>query len=55
MKAKKKVRYVSPQVTGASALLLDLICASLLFNIQVKDLENVNADSPADEVFYFES
>lgn len=52
---KQKARYVTPRVTGASALLQDLICASVRFNIQVRDLDNVNADSSADEIFYFES
>ena len=54
---KKKARYVSPRVLGASALLLDLLCQSLRFNVQVKELENMNptgTDTP-DEVFYFES
>jgi hypothetical protein len=55
MKMKKKARYVSPRITGASALLLDLLCQSVRFNIQVNPLENVNADTSADEVFYFES
>ena len=56
-KMKKKARYVSPSITGASALLLDLLCQSLRFNVQVKELENMNptgTDTP-DEVFYFES
>ena len=55
MKKKKKAQYMSPCVTGTSALLLDLICSSLRFNIQVSPLENVNADEDTDEVFYFES
>lgn len=55
IKMKKKARYVSPRVLGTSALLLDLICSSVRFNIQVKELENINADASSDEVFYFES
>ena len=55
IKKKKKARYVSPRVLGTSALLLDLICGSVRFNIQVKELENINADTSSDEVFYFES
>ena len=51
---KQKARYVTPRVTGASAMLLDLLCQSVRFNIQVKELENVNASDTADEVFYFE-
>ena len=54
-KMKQKARYVTPRVTGASALLQDLICDSVRFNIQVKELENINADTQSDEVFYFES
>ena len=63
MKMKKKVRYVSPRITGTSALLLDLICASVRFNIQVNPLENMNdptdplkgTGDAAGEIFYFES
>lgn len=63
VKSKKKARYASPRITGTSALLLDLLCASVRFNIQVNPLENMNdpADplkgvgEAADEVFYFES
>ena len=56
MKTKKKVRYVSPRVTGASAMLLDLICASVRFNVQVDPLTNINAlDGTAnEEPLYFE-
>ena len=43
MKTKKKVRYVRPRVIGASALLLDLICASVRFNVQVDPLTNINS------------
>lgn len=53
-KMKKKARYICPRIIGASALLQDLICESVRFNIQVKELENINADT-SDEVFYFES
>ena len=63
VKSKKKTRYVSPQITGTSALLLSLICSSVRFNIQVNPLENMNdSNDPlkgvgeaANEVFYFES
>lgn len=55
---KKKVRYVSPRVMGTSTLLLDLICASVRFNIQVDELDNinthVNAQGVTDEPLYFE-
>ena len=54
-KMKKKARYVSPRITGASALLLDLLCNSqVIFNVQVNELEHINA-TDSDEVFYFES
>ena len=60
MKIKKKVRYVSPRITGTSALLLDLLCASVRFNIQVDPLRNMNdPNNPIGdyngESFYFES
>ncbi len=56
-KMKQKARYVTPRVTGASAMLLDLLCNSVRFNIQVKELENMNPieGETSDEVFYFES
>ena len=54
-KSKKKARYVSPRLTGASAMLLTLLCQSVRFNIQVNPLDNVNADSNSGEIFYFES
>lgn len=55
-KMKKKARYVSPRIMGASALLMDLICASLLkFRIDVDPLENINAADEQQEVLYFES
>ena len=50
-KMKKKARYICPRIIGASALLQDLICDSVRFNIQVKDLENVNADPDSGEYF----
>lgn len=53
---KKKVRYVSPRVMGTSTLLLDLICASVRFNVQVNPLTNINALDGTDdeEPLYFE-
>ena len=60
-KMKKKARYVSPRILGTSALLMDLICASLLkFRIDVDPLENMNNPEDPDgsyngETFYFES
>ena len=54
-KMKKKARYVCPRIIGASALLLDLLCDSQLrFNVQVKELENVNAAADPDAGEYFE-
>ena len=60
VKSKKKTRYVSPQITGTSALLLNLICSSVRFNIQVDPLKNMNdqanlGDGETLEPFYFES
>lgn len=59
MKMKKKARYVSPRTLGTSALLMDLICASVRFNIQVDPLDNMNdPQNPIGdngEKFYFES
>ena len=55
-KMKKKARYVTPRVTGASAMLLDLLCNSVRFNIQIQELDNMNTVTGDDaESFYFES
>lgn len=58
MKMKKKTRYVSPQITRTSALLLSLICASIRLNIQVDELHNINKDAldnpSSAEPLYFE-
>ena len=56
MRKKEKARYMSPRVTGASALLLDLLCASVLLNVRVKELDNINAKdgTAAEEPMYFE-
>ena len=56
VKSKKKTRYVSPQITRTSALLLNLICQSLRVNIQVDELKNINANNSGEnpEPLYFE-
>lgn len=56
VKSKKKTRYVSPRITRTSALLLNLICASVRLNVRVKALENINEkDGTAEEEpMYFE-
>lgn len=54
-KIKKKARYISPRITGSGALLLSLLCNSIVFNVQVKELDNMNAVENSDEIFYFES
>ena len=55
MNKKKKVRYASPRITGTGAMLLDLLCASVLVNVQVNPLENINAITGDEaEPLYFE-
>lgn len=56
MKSNKKRKYKSPCLTGASATLLDLLCASILTNVRVKPLDNINKkDGTTDEEsMYFE-
>ena len=56
VKSKKKTRYVSPQITRTSALLLSLICQSVRVNIQVDELKNINANNSGEnpEPLYFE-
>ena len=53
-KAKKKTRYVSPRVTGASALLLDLLCQSVRLKSQVDEIRNANKETADEQPFYFE-
>ena len=52
---KQRKAYDSPHTVVTEVDLEGIICGSVRFNVRVKDLENVNADSSADEVFYFES
>ena len=52
---KTKKAYKAPLTVVTQADLEGLICASVRFNIQVDELDNVNADTSSDEVFYFES
>lgn len=49
-----KARYSRPCVTGTGAMLSDLLCASVRFNVRVKALENINADDDNEEPMYFE-
>ena len=54
-KMKKKARYVAPRITGTSALLQDLICESVIFNVRVQELDNINTKTGDDaEPLYFE-
>ena len=58
LKAKKT--YQAPHVTVADVDLEGLICQSVRFNLQVKELQNMNDPEDSDgsfngEVFYFES
>ena len=55
-KKKEKVQYVSPGITGTSALLSCLLCTSVIMNMQVKELDDVNTVTGEEaENFYFES
>ena len=54
---KTRKTYQSPRTKVAEVDLEGLICQSVRFNIQVKELENMNPaeGETASEVFYFES
>jgi len=55
-KKKEKVQYVSPGITGTSALLSSLLCTSVIMNMQVKELDDMNVETEEEaEKFYFES
>ena len=51
----KKRLYLSPRATFTEVDQDGLICASPIFNVQVKELENVNALEETEEDFYFKS
>ena len=55
MKKKNKVRYISPRVLGTGTMLSDLLCASVLVNVEVQELDNINRKTGnAEEPLYFE-
>lgn len=50
-----KARYSRPCITGTGAMLSDLLCASVRFNVRVKELDNINTKTGDDaEPMYFE-
>jgi len=57
MKRKKGLqKYCAPYANSVSVAFESNFCGqSVRFNIRVEELENVNADTESDEVFYFES
>ena len=56
MTLKKKRSYEDPLTTVTQADLEGLICASVLYLMEVDELHNMNADeaAQAEENFYFE-
>ena len=59
LRNKTKKDYLAPRSVVAEVDLEGLICQSLRFNVQTKDLENMNDSESehfdASEIFYFES
>ena len=59
LRKKTKKDYLAPRSVMAEVDLEGLICQSLRFNVQTKDLENMNDSESehfdASEIFYFES
>ena len=58
LRNKTKKDYLAPRSVVAEVDLEGLICNSVRFNVQVKELDNMNPASPEEtssEVFYFES
>ena len=53
----KKRNYLSPRATFTEVDQEGLICASPVFNVQVKDYNNINdyTEDEAPEQFYFKS
>ena len=52
-KKKKKVQYVSPGITGTGTLLSSIICTSVIFNLQIQELDDVDpaAEEEAEKFF----
>ena len=52
---KKTRKYQAPFAKVTHMALESNFCATVRFNVQVDELDHVNADENTDEVFYFES
>lgn len=52
---EKTRMYQAPHADMTPLELENNLCATVRFNIQVREWDNVNADEDADEAFYFES
>ena len=52
---KKARKYQAPFAKVTHMALESNLCATVRFNVQVDELDHVNADEDTDEVFYFES
>ena len=52
-KPKKKLRYVRPGITETDTLLSSIICSSVIFNIQIQELDDVDpaAEDEAEKFF----
>lgn len=52
-KPKKKLRYASPSITGTGTLLSSIICTSVIFNLQIQELDDVDpaAEEEAEKFF----
>ena len=58
LRKRTKKDYLVPRAVVTEVDLEGLICNSVRFNIQVKELDNMNhasEDETSSEVFYFES
>ena len=52
---KKTRKYQAPVAFETHMALESNFCQTVRFNVQVKELENMNDVEDAEEVFYFES
>ncbi len=52
-KPKNKLRYASPGITGTGTLLSSIICSSVIFNLQIQELDDVDpaAEEEAEKFF----
>ena len=55
IRRNKSRKYQTPSVKVTQMALESNFCATVRFNVQVNELDNMNAVEDSEEIFYFES